>query len=228
MCKFIREVEILKPYVEELIEGMKQLLCDAVPAIRHASATALSKLNTGLGGEKTESIRVWITNILKNAKSTDVQRFGAAEGLSMLYLSFPKDRQKEELAVELNRIEDIVQNEQSEAIRKSYIEVVKYLPSALKEDLTGNLDQILDIITLGFADKNEGVREVALQAGKMTIFVLGSKAPVQVTQHLQPGIEHENLHVRENTLKILGDLLYANAGGQGEVIYDSECSEEME
>ena len=33
---------------------------------------------------------------------------------------------------------------------------------------------------------------------------------------------------RENTLKLLGDLLYANAGGVGEVIYDCECTNEME
>ena len=62
----------------------------------------------------------------------------------------------------------------------------------------------------------------------MTIFVLGGDEPVKLALLLKENLGHVKSHVRENSLKLLGNLLFSNAGGEGDISNDSECTPEME
>jgi len=226
MCTFIKDTAILAPYVDELIAGMKNVLFESHPDLRGAAARAMRSLNEGLAGAKTEEIRTWLDIVLNDENSIGVQQMGAAEGLSELYASLPN--LDEVMQDELKMIHDIMLNNPSSTVRQSWISVMRYLPGALSKSLIPYLEDMIKIVTAGFNDTSDDVREVAQQAGVMTIFVLGGDEPVKLALLLKENLGHVKAHVRENSLKLLGNLLFSNAGGEGDISNDSECTPEME
>ena len=89
---------------------------------------------------------------------------GAAEGLSELYASLPN--LDEVMQDELKMIHDIMLNNPSSTVRQSWISVMRYLPGALSKGLIPYLEDMIKIVTAGFNDTSDDVREVAQQAGK--------------------------------------------------------------
>ena len=66
---------------------MKQVLVDPIPEVRSVAARALGSLIRGMGEENFPDLVSWLMDTLKSDTS-NVERSGAAQGLSEVKMSF--------------------------------------------------------------------------------------------------------------------------------------------
>lgn len=83
-----------------------------------------------------------------------------------------------------------------------------FLPYTLRESFAAKIETVLPVILKGLSDNNDGVREVAMRAGKVVVSVLGMNHAVELAPAILTGLFQEDWRIRLDSLQLLGDLLY--------------------
>lgn len=129
---------------------------------------------------------------------------GAAQGLAEICGS-ARDHQKTEAIVQwvLGFKKDT-----DTGAREGMMWFLSFLPYTLREQFSNYISSSLPIILGGLSDENEGVREVAMRAGKVIVIVLGMNHSSELAPALMDGIFQEDWRIRASSLQLLGELLF--------------------
>jgi len=232
ICSLIAEPKSIVPYLAQLLRGIKSILTDPIPEVRSASALAIRSLNESLcdggGGEEAQQhmrgVHEWLMTLLDDETTNNVQRFGAAQGLSELLASYHSD---EKLAQVLPLILRGLDSGKA-VVRESYSQVFVYLPKALAADFPYWMEQIIPPLLRLLGDDSEPVRSCCLRALKIMVYMFHTSEYDLMLELLEDGLECDDYRVRESTLVLIGDLLNGLAGNQGSVSYETNATSHTE
>lgn len=139
----LTEKKDLEPYLEKLLPQLKNVLVDPIPEVRAIAAKSLGSLVKGMGEEQFKDLIPWLLETMKSTAG-NVERSGAAQGLSEVLAALPAQRFEELLP-------DILANTNHARphIREGYIEVFIFLPVSLTNVLQNHLPTVLPCILQG-------------------------------------------------------------------------------
>ena len=226
ICSLIAEPKSILPYLSELLNGIKSILIDPIPEVRSASALAIRSLNESLPDnvEQIEAVYFWLMTLLNDETSNNVQRFGAAQGLSELLASYHSDDKISEcLPVILEGL-----NAKNPCVRESFCQVFVYLPKALSSDFPYWMEQIIPPLLSKLGDDKEAVRSVTLKGLKIMVYMFHLTEFDLLLELLEEGLEFIDYRVRDSTLILIGDLLNGLAGNEGSVSYETTATSQSE
>eukprot|EP01083_Nonionella_stella_P268898 909304_1 len=206
MCSLIGDVKDIRPYSKELVAGLKAILVDPLPDVRAAASHALGSLHAGMGD--FDEIAEWLMALLQS-DTTKVQRSGAAQGLAELLASFGCDRLESLLPSLLAGTQH-----ENPTVREGHVQLLVFLPRAFRTHFVIYLERILPIVLHALSDDKEPVRSVALQAGKVIVYMFGRSHTLLLLDRLESALSDANWRIRESAVHLTGDLLHG-LGGQG-------------
>lgn len=130
---------------------------------------------------------------------------GAAQGLAEI-CGVCSDGHKQDLIIQwvlsFRNIKD------DSSAREGMMWFLTFLPYTLKESFAQRIDTVLPVILKGLSDNNDGVREVAMRAGKVTVSVLGMNHAVELAPAICSGLFQEDWRIRLDSLQLLGELMF--------------------
>lgn len=103
--------------------------------------------------------------------SNAVERLGAAQGLAEVLASFGSESSR--LPMILALVLEGAQDRTSAPLREGTLSVLRFLPRTLGSGLLPYLKRMLPIILTGLADDSDGVRDAAMNAGRMIVESFG-------------------------------------------------------
>lgn len=83
----IKDIKDLIPYMEILIGGIRNALCDPLADVRSFAASALGKIAEKLGIQNSEKYFIFLNEILESETSNSIERSGAANALAEVLFS---------------------------------------------------------------------------------------------------------------------------------------------
>lgn len=221
ICSLIAEPQSIMPYVPQLIDGIKSILCDPIPEVRTAAAMAIRSFNETLGEKSLPGMYEWLMTLVNDETTNNVQRFGAAQGLSELVASYPRDVNKvQEILPEL--LEGLLHT--NFAVRESFVQIFVYLPKALDDEFPYFLDQIVPCLLPLLGDDHEPVRSVTLRALKIMVYMFHKMEYDLLLDLLEEGLDFPDNQIRESTLILVGDLLNGLANNTGSISFESTAT----
>eukprot|EP01083_Nonionella_stella_P091569 256072_1 len=228
ICSLIAEPRSILPYIGELLSGIRSILIDPIPEVRCASALAIRSLSESIDHEECSQIEdcfSWLMTLLNDVTTNNVQRFGAAQGLSELLASYHSDDKiRQTLGIIFEGFES-----KSAVVRESFAQVFVYLPKALgSEDFPFWMERVIPPLLQLLGDEAEPVRSVCLKGLKIIVFMFHSTEYDLLLELLEEGLEYYDYRVRDATLILIGDLLNGLAGGEGSVSYETNATSATE
>lgn len=153
-------------------------------------------------------MRPWLIETLRGESGTSVERSGAAQGLTELLCAGGTG------LVNAVMKEDILPmiDHPKASTREGVLWVLTFLPSSLGQAFAPLIDASFPALISGLSDENEGVRDVAMRAGRVTIRSHGKAHVDKILPSLENGLNNEDYRIRAASLNLLGDLLSALAG----------------
>uniref|UniRef100_A0A1D1YSQ3 Translational activator GCN1 n=1 Tax=Anthurium amnicola TaxID=1678845 RepID=A0A1D1YSQ3_9ARAE len=220
MCSLVTEPKDMIPYISLLLPEVKKVLVDPIPEVRSVAARALGSLIRGMGEENFPDLVSWLLDTLKS-DSSNVERSGAAQGLSEVLAALGKDYFDRLLP-------DIIRNcsHQKASVRDGHLTLFKYLPRSLGVMFQNYLQQVLPAILDGLADENESVRDAALSAGHVFVEHYARTSLPLLLPAVEDGIFNDNWRIRQSSVELLGDLLFKVAGTSGKAILEGGSDDE--
>ncbi|KAJ4968726.1 hypothetical protein NE237_015427 [Protea cynaroides] len=220
MCSLVTEPKDMIPYIGLLLPEVKKVLVDPIPEVRSVAARALGSLIKGMGEENFPDLVPWLLDTLKSDNS-NVERFGAAQGLSEVLAALGKEYFE-------HLLPDIIRNcsHQKAYVREGYLTLFKYFPRSLGVIFQNYLQQVLPAILDGLADENESVRDAALSAGHVLVEHYATTSLPLLLPAVEDGIFHDNWRIRQSSVELLGDLLFKVAGTSGKAILEGGSDDE--
>ncbi|ONK79574.1 uncharacterized protein A4U43_C01F7760 [Asparagus officinalis] len=220
MCSLVTEPKDMIPYIGLLIPEVKKVLVDPIPEVRSVAARALGSLIRGMGEENFPDLVSWLMDTLK-ADTSNVERSGAAQGLSEVLAALGKDYFERVLP-------DIIRNcsHQRASVRDGHLTLFKYLPRSLGVMFQNYLQLVLPAILDGLADENESVRDAALCAGHVFVEHYATTSLPLLLPAVEDGIFNDNWRIRQSSVELLGDLLFKVAGTSGKAILEGGSDDE--
>ncbi|KAI8927350.1 armadillo-type protein [Entophlyctis helioformis] len=201
----LTEQSDLVPYLPKLNPSLKDVLMDPVPE--------------KLGEDRFPGL---VTELLETLKSdtSAVDRSGAAQGLSEVLSGLGISRLE-------GLLPEIIANTGSvkSYVREGFITLLVYLPSTFGETFTPYLATIIPAILQGLADESDAVRDASLSAGKVVVRNYAKSAISLLMPELERGLFDTNWRIRQNSMQLLGDLLFRIAGVSGKVELDGDQDE---
>ena len=145
---------------------------------------------------------------LRGESGTSVERSGAAQGLTEFLCAGGTG------LVNAVMKEDILPmiDHPKASTREGVLWVLTFLPSSLGQAFAPLIDASFPALISGLSDENEGVRDVAMRAGRVTIRSHGKAHVDKILPSLENGLNNEDYRIRAASLNLLGDLLSALAG----------------
>lgn len=98
--------------------------------------------------------------------------------------------------------------------REGLMWFLSFLPYTLRESFSNYIPSSLPVILKGLSDDNDGVREVAMRAGKVIVSILGVNHGAELAPALLSGLSEDDWRIRSNSLQLLGDLLILLGDGK--------------
>ncbi|KAG6482942.1 hypothetical protein ZIOFF_059581 [Zingiber officinale] len=220
MCSLVTEPKDMIPYIGLLLPEIKKVLVDPIPEVRSVAARALGSLIKGMGEENFPNLVSWLLDTLKS-DSSNVERSGAAQGLSEVLAALGKDYFERILP-------DIIRNcsHQKSSVRDGHLTLFKYLPRSLGVIFQNYLHVVLPAILDGLADENESVRDAALSAGHVFVEHYATTSLPLLLPAVEDGIFSDNWRLRQSSIELLGDLLFKVAGTSGKAILEGGSDDE--
>ncbi|URD74488.1 hypothetical protein MUK42_09064 [Musa troglodytarum] len=220
MCSLVTEPKDMIPYIGLLLPEIKKVLVDPIPEVRSVAARALGSLIRGMGEENFPDLVSWLLETLKS-DSSNVERSGAAQGLSEVLAALGKDYFERILP-------DIIRNcsHQRASVRDGHLTLFKYLPRSLGVVFQNYLQIVLPAILDGLADENESVRDAALSAGHVFVEHYATTSLPLLLPAVEDGIFSDNWRIRQSSIELLGDLLFKVAGTSGKATLEGGSDDE--
>uniref|UniRef100_A0A0E0D5U2 TOG domain-containing protein n=1 Tax=Oryza meridionalis TaxID=40149 RepID=A0A0E0D5U2_9ORYZ len=220
MSSLVTEPKDMIPYIGLLLPEVKKVLVDPIPEVRAVAARALGSLIIGMGEEIFPDLVPWLLNTLKS-DSSNVERSGAAQGLSEVLAALGKDYFDQILP-------DIIRNcsHQKASVRDGHLTLFRYLPRSLGGVFQNYLQVVLPAILDGLADENESVRDAALSAGHVFVEHYATSSLPLLLPAIEDGIFSDNWRIRQSSVELLGDLLFKVAGTSGKAILEGGSDDE--
>ncbi|KAH6566502.1 hypothetical protein BASA60_009434 [Batrachochytrium salamandrivorans] len=183
----------LVPYLPTLIPTLKEVLVDPVPENRATAASAFGSMIGKLGEDSFPGL---VSELLQELKSdtSPASRSGAAQGLSEVLSGLGLARLEALLP-------EIIASTSSNRI---------YQPFG--EAFTPYIAMMIPAVLRGLADESETVRESALHAGKVIVRKYAKPAINLLLPELKLGLFDTDWRIRQNSMQLLGDLLFRIAG----------------
>ena len=208
----------LKPYLDKLIPGFKTVLIDPVPEIRGHSSRALGSLVRGLGDCILEVMMPWLRETVVSSVS-NIDRSGAAQGLSEVYAAIGPSKLQEVLPV---IVAEAMNVDHPPYVRDGYLSIFIFLPLAFGTHFASYIDQIIPAILQGLASEVEYVRDSSFKAGQQIINQYSSTSLAIFLPELDKGLFDENWRIRLCSIQLLGDLLFKLLGVTGKMTTETE------
>lgn len=154
-------------------------------------------------------------------ESSSVERSGAAQGLSEVCHSLgPK------------RMRDVLQQvlpwnaSKFAGAREGLMWLLSFLPTV--DDFSDEISTTLPVILIGLSDTSEGVREVALRSAQVLVSSQGKQNFDTIIPSLVNGMSENDWRIRQNSVMLLGELLYLIADTKAVGIVDAVGDNEDE
>ncbi|CAL4944079.1 unnamed protein product [Urochloa decumbens] len=220
MSSLVTEPKDMIPYIGLLLPEVKKVLVDPIPEVRAVAARALGSLISGMGEEIFPDLVPWLLDTLKS-DSSNVERSGAAQGLSEVLAALPQDYFD-------GILPDIIRNcsHQKASVRDGHLTLFRYLPRSLGGVFQNYLQAVLPAILDGLADENESVRDAALSAGHVFVEHYAASSLPLLLPAIEDGIFSDNWRIRQSSVELLGDLLFKVAGTSGKAILEGGSDDE--
>ncbi|KAK5667273.1 translational activator of GCN4 [Batrachochytrium dendrobatidis] len=196
----------LVPYLSTLVPTLKEVLVDPVPEIRATAASAFGSIIAKLGEDNFPGLVAELLQTLKSDTSP-ADRSGAAQGLSEILCGLGLDRLEAMLPEILNST-----SSNHAYVREGFMILLMYLPATFGEAFTPYIAMIIPAVLQGLADEAETVRGHALHAGKVIVRGYAKSAVNLLLPELERGLFDANWRIRQNSMQLLGDLLFRIAG----------------
>jgi HEAT repeat protein len=204
----------LVPYLDLLLPELKEILVDPVPDARTTAAKAFGGMVQKFGEEKFPGLVDELLNKLRLGDS-GVDRSGAAQGLSEVLFGIGV-RRLEGLLPEIIRCANSVDPN----TREGFTTLLVYLPHTFGSSFAPFIANVVPTMLEGLADEIETVRDAALHLGKVIVKSYSKSAVVLVLPELEKGLFHDNWRIRQNSVQLIGDLIYRIAGISQQVVAD--------
>lgn len=202
ISSMISDPKILSPYLPQLIPGLQSVLLDPIPDVRATCAKAFGGLIEGVGEESLGDIVPWLKSTIQSDASP-VERSGAAQGLAEIAVRLGPSHLK-------STLEDLLKLQRSSRApaREGLQWFFSFLAVIAGEMFVEYISVTMPIILTGLCDENEGVREVALRSGQVIVKNHGRNNCRFILPPLVQGLSHEDWRIRQNSITLMGDLLY--------------------
>eukprot|EP00727_Mastigamoeba_balamuthi_P003180 m51a1_g1286 putative translational activator GCN1 (2596) ;mRNA; f:150219-159170 len=200
MCSLADPRDIV-PYVQMLMPGLKNLVCDPSPDVRSATAKALGSLTRGIGREHFTDLIPWLLETMRSDQGT-VERAGAAQALSEVFAGLEAD----DLIEILEKLEQSAEETTSANAREGIFSLFRFLPQTLGATFIPRIANVMDIVIEGLADEAEFVRDSAMRAGNTIIAHYWSTAMPSILPALRQGLFDDNWRIQESTVALINEL----------------------
>ena len=221
ISSLISSVKDILPYSKDLLIDFKSLIVDPIPEVRSHAAKAMGQLFKGLGEEHFEGIIPWLMNLLKN-ETTSVERSGYAQALSEILAVSGEDKLDDLLG------EIVAQCKSPKTyVRESHLSLFVFLPKAFGDSFGKHIGLSFPLVLAGLADDTEIVRDVALKAGQVLVYMFARIHTDLLLPRLESGIFDLNWRIRDNCTRLLGDLLHRLAGAKSVISFNDDEGEDL-
>jgi hypothetical protein len=209
----------MAPYVPLLMPELQKALVDPLPEVRATAARAMGSLVKGMGAEGgLAELLPWLLATLRSEGSS-VERSGAAQGLAEVLAV-----QGEAYLAEL--LPQLLANarHKNAYVREGTLLLFRYLPLMMEEPFQDHLGEVLPTILDGLSDEVEGVRDAALEAGRVLVDAYARSCLGLLLPAVEVGLGAANWRIRQSSVELLGELLFkvGRWGVQG--LYGSSSS----
>ena len=209
----------LVPYLDTLLPPLKEVLIDPVPDARTTAARAYGSMVQKLGEEKFPGLVDELLDTLQS-DSSSVDRSGAAQGLSEVLAGIGIERLDGLMSLILNNANSV-----KPTTREGFTTLLVYLPTTFGERFTPYIAQIVPAMLEGLADETDTVREAALAVGQVIVKNYAKSAISLLLPELEKGLFHDNWRIRQNSVQLVGDLVFRIAGITQLIETDDEQAE---
>ncbi|KAJ2996777.1 translational activator of GCN4, partial [Globomyces sp. JEL0801] len=202
----LTEPRDLIPYLDTLLPPLKEVLVDPVPETRGTAARAFGSMVEKLGEDRFPGLVNELLDTLQSEASS-VDRSGAAQGLSEVLAGVGIPRLE-------GLLPDIINNANSVKtyVREGFTTLLVYLPTTFGEKFTPYISQVVPTMLEGLADESDTVREAALHVGRVIVRNYAKTAVNLLLPQLENGLFHENWRIRQNSVQLIGDLIFRITG----------------
>ena len=222
MCAMIADQSVLVPYLPQVVPELKEVLLDPIPDVRTVAAKALASLVGGVGEAHLPELTAWLMTTMATEASS-VERSGAAQGLAEVCHALGETKL---LAV----LEKVLtwKTKKAAAPREGAMWFFSFLPAVYNQgdEFMVHISTILPVVLTGFSDTQESVREVALRAAQVLVATQGKRHSGLILPSLQSGMSDEDWRVRQNSVSLLGELMYLLSDTKAIGLTDSTLDED--
>eukprot|EP00397_Hematodinium_sp_SG-2012_P000197 GEMP01000197.1.p1 GENE.GEMP01000197.1~~GEMP01000197.1.p1 ORF type:complete len:2522 (+),score=547.28 GEMP01000197.1:66-7568(+) len=204
MILLIKEPKDIAPYLPALLPAMKQTLIDPIPDVRSTTAKALGTVAQGLPEEYLDDLIPWLFNTLKS-KESEVERSGAAHGLSEVLMAIGLDRIEQYLPDIINTA---TRRDAPPEVKEGYLGLFVYLPATLgAKHFEPYFNRVLQALIQALADDTQSVRDIAFRAASGLARQFGASHTALMLPPLEEGIFSAEWQVRHGCVQLLGGLI---------------------
>jgi hypothetical protein len=202
----LTEEEDLLPYMDKLLPKMKDVLIDPIPETRTCAARAIGFMVQKLGEKKFPGL---IDELYENLALdiSHIDKYGSAQGLSEILSGIGIDRLEsilEETYVRLKTPKPYV--------REGFIILLTYLPLTFGARFAPYIANVVPVVLEGLSDEEESAREAALKCGKVIVNNYANTAVDILLPELEIGLFNGNWRIRQNSIHLMGELLFKISG----------------
>lgn len=211
-CKIVGNMAILVdtkdliPYLQQLIDEVEIAMVDPVPNTRATAARALGALVERLGEEQFPDLIPRLLDTLSDeTKSGD--RLGSAQALAEVIGGLGLGKLEELLPTILDGVSSY-----RSYVREGFMPLLLFIPICLGSQFAPYIQQIIQPILAGLADKDENISDTAMKAGKLIVKNYATKAIDLLLPELERGMFDENDRIRLASVQLTGELLFQVTG----------------
>ncbi|KNC48670.1 uncharacterized protein AMSG_00448 [Thecamonas trahens ATCC 50062] len=214
LCTLASPSDLL-PYMEHVMEELRDTVSDSSPAVRSVVAHAIGSLVAGVGEENFTDTVAWLWTETGDGSSM-VARLGAAQALAEVIGSLGADA----FADAIDELSEKTSSPNA-ATREGFLNVFVFIPPVLGDAFADYISVVLPVVLQGLADEAEAVRDRALKAGKVIVAGFAADALELLLPSLMEGLFDDDWRIRESSVELLGDLLFRLSGISGNLQVDT-------
>ena len=110
----------------------------------------------------------------------------------------------------------------SATVREGYLSLFVFLPKAFGDAFGEHVDKVFPVVLLGVNDDTEPVRDVAMRACQVLVFMFSRTHTDLLLPELEGALSDSHWRIRDCGCRLLGDFLHRLAGAKSAINYDQE------
>ncbi|KAI3378822.1 hypothetical protein SNEBB_000565 [Seison nebaliae] len=199
--------EDLKPYISQLLPGMKLALISPNQSVRSITSKALGSIFQVLNINETDEIIPYLRTLL--VSENVVERSGSAEALSEIYVVLGEKH----LCNALENYFDCATNMENSFIKRDgYMTLFIYLIHKFNDFLRDYIDRFIQCVIDGLVTECEFLNETCFRCGRTIIRMYRETSVQFLLPILQNNLSSITARIRYRSLQLLGELLSNLAG----------------